>query len=142
MRLLLCLLLGSAALLPLAVAEAPPPSYTYSATVLGVHDGDTLKVDIDLGFRIILRGVDLRLQGVYAPELKEPGGLRARDQLRAIIPVGAKITLQTLRSKGGLETTTFQRYVARIWVADANVNEAINTWLVAENLVGGAGVKK
>ena len=36
----------------------------------------------------------IRLIGVFAPELNEPGGIEARDYLRSLLPIGTKITLE------------------------------------------------
>ena len=44
--------------------------FVYGVTVLRVIDGDTLDVDIDLGFSMILRGQRLRLLHVNTPERK------------------------------------------------------------------------
>jgi endonuclease YncB( thermonuclease family) len=47
--------------------------YTYKAYLERVIDGDTLLVTIDLGFSLI-KEQRLRLRGIDAPELGEPGG--------------------------------------------------------------------
>jgi len=60
-------------------------------TVLDVHDGDTVKVDIDHGMGIWSRGVLVRLVGVAARELRDPGGPEARDHLAGLLPVGAQV---------------------------------------------------
>lgn len=56
--------------------------YEYSATVLRVVDGDTLHVDIDLGFRFRFETI-IRLYGINAPEMKTrrvaPEGVAARQ---------------------------------------------------------------
>ena len=64
--------------------------YWYEATVIDNHDGDTVTVDIDLGHRI--RTTDaIRVRGINAPELSQPGGKEARDFLSALIPAGTRI---------------------------------------------------
>lgn len=60
------------------------PAYTYTATVLAVHDGDTFTALVDLGFDVALR-VKLRLLGCNAIELGQPGGTEAGDNLRQLI---------------------------------------------------------
>ena len=42
--------------------------YEYPATINRVVDGDTIDVDIDLGFSIILKKQRVRLLGINAPE--------------------------------------------------------------------------
>jgi len=43
--------------------------FFYRAKVLGVHDGDTITVDIDLGFNIILSKIKVRLNGIDTAEI-------------------------------------------------------------------------
>lgn len=60
--------------------------WTVPATVVRVVDGDTLELDLDLGWHITYRA-KLRLAGVNAPEMSTPPGPFARqfvvDQLTA-----------------------------------------------------------
>jgi len=42
--------------------------YEYKATVINVVDGDTVDVDIDLGFGIILKDERVRIMGIDTPE--------------------------------------------------------------------------
>lgn len=59
--------------------------WLYRLKVGYAYDGDTLKdVEVDLGFRTYIRG-DIRLLGVWAPELKMVGGIEARDFVQAWI---------------------------------------------------------
>jgi micrococcal nuclease len=57
--------------------------------VIDVHDGDTVKVDIDLGFNMSLRGLRVRLNGIDTAEMssKDPvlkqKAVEARDWLRS-----------------------------------------------------------
>jgi hypothetical protein len=55
------------------------PGWTWPlATLLEVHDGDTVRLSIDNGFGS--RAVEwIRLQDVWCPELSAPGGPLARD---------------------------------------------------------------
>lgn len=43
--------------------------YHYSAKVVDIHDGDTIKVDIDLGFGVILKNQTFRFFGINTPEI-------------------------------------------------------------------------
>jgi len=44
--------------------------YTYSAEAKKVYDGDTITVDFDLGFGVILINQKLRLIGIHTPEVR------------------------------------------------------------------------
>lgn len=67
----------------------------YPAVVTGVHDGDSVTCLADLGWGV-LRVVTVRLSGVNAIELNQPGGREARDHLAGLIPVNSKVTLTSL----------------------------------------------
>ena len=62
--------------------------FFYRAHVTGVHDGDTITVDIDLGFSMSLRKLKVRLSGIDTAEItsKDPvlkeKAVKARDWLR------------------------------------------------------------
>ena len=45
--------------------------YEYRATVVKVIDGDTVDVDIDLGFGIILSDERVRIMGIDTPESRK-----------------------------------------------------------------------
>lgn len=75
----------------------PQPAYTYTAVILSVHDGDTVRADVDLGFDTWLRGQSFRLLGCNARELAEPGGPEARDNLAAILAHQPGITLTSVK---------------------------------------------
>jgi micrococcal nuclease len=53
--------------------------YTYSAKFVKVIDGDTIDVDIDLGFGMWLHSKRLRLYGLDTPEKNTPEGVKAKQ---------------------------------------------------------------
>lgn len=55
--------------------------WQYRAAVVEVHDGDTLTLEIDQGFGG-RQQESIRLAGVQAPELLDPGGVAARNFAR------------------------------------------------------------
>ena len=62
--------------------------YTYKASVTRVVDGDTVIVDIDLGFGVWLREQSVRLAKINAPEMKVTtrlAGIAAKDFLSKLI---------------------------------------------------------
>lgn len=75
--------------------------YEYRATVVSVYDGDTITLDIDLGFYIHVKKVKMRLAGINAPEMVSgaPPGMEARDYLRSLLPVGSSVTIKTIKDR-------------------------------------------
>ena len=77
--------------------------YEYRAFVRKVYDGDTVTVDIDLGFDVVLKAQKIRLVRINAPEVRgaqRPEGLKSRDALRD--KIGNKwIKIKTQKDKKG-----------------------------------------
>lgn len=66
-------------------------TWTVPATVIRIVDGDTVKLDLDLGWRIHLTA-NARLLDHSAPEMDTDAGRTARDALAAIVPAGTACT--------------------------------------------------
>lgn len=83
--------------------------YHYKAKLLRVIDGDTIDVDIDLGFDVWLRKQRVRLAGIDTPESRTRNkaekalGLRAKEFLqKALVTKEDYITFESLgRGKFG-----------------------------------------
>ena len=90
--------------------------YEYRATLVRVVDGDTVWLEVDLGFDI--RRLDsFRLVGINAPEMNTAEGKAAREWLVARLPAVLMIrTVKDRREKYG-------RYLATLYVDGTNVNE-------------------
>lgn len=73
------------------------PAYRYRARVSGVHDGDTVRADVDLGFGVWMHGAAFRLLGLNAIELGDPGGREARDNLAALFEANPAVTLASVK---------------------------------------------
>lgn len=58
--------------------------YEYNATVIDIVDGDTITVDIDLGFNVKLANQKVRLLGVDTPES------RTSDKIEKIFGMASK----------------------------------------------------
>lgn len=67
----------------------------YPATVLNVHDGDTVALDLDLGFGTHQMELRCRVYGINAPELSTQAGMIAAAFLRSLLPVGCKVTVKS-----------------------------------------------
>jgi len=94
-----------------------PEPYTYKATVLQVVDGDTVDVDIDLGFHVRLRDQRVRLYGIDTPEtrtsdeVEEHYGELAAARVEELLPVGAEVRLRT-----HLEDDKFGRILGEFFI--------------------------
>lgn len=97
------------------------PAFVYRATIRSVYDGDTCRLDLDLGFGVWLRNQPVRLLGIDTPELRgsdRPAGLAARDYLRGLLPEGREVVVETERDATG----KYGRWLARIWHPDLPVS--------------------
>ena len=117
--------------------------YQYKAYVLKVVDGDTIDLEIDLGFNIRVRE-RVRLLGIDTPETY--GVRHDSDQYRAgiiakqfveskLIPIGTNdyVIIETEKDKKG----KYGRYLARIWYCDdlaQHLWRCINDVLLEEGL--------
>ena len=64
--------------------------YEYKANLIKVVDGDTVDVDIDLGFGVWLKDERVRIAGIDTPES------RTRDQVEKLFGLAAKKRVQEL----------------------------------------------
>jgi endonuclease YncB( thermonuclease family) len=85
-----------------------------AATVLSVGDGDTIRVSDGA------KRVTIRLACIDAPETAQtPYGMASRQQLQALAPVGAVVSIQTKT------TDRYGRTVAEIFRNGRSVNQAM-----------------
>jgi micrococcal nuclease len=81
--------------------------WTYRAKVVRVIDGDTVDVDIDLGFGIWQKNERVRIMGIDTPEsrtrdkIEKKFGLAAKAKLKSIL--GKDTVLKTTINKKGLD---------------------------------------
>ena len=79
--------------------------YEYNCIINKVVDGDTVDIDIDLGFNIILTGERVRIMGIDTPESRTSDevekifGLAAKERLKSLL--GKKAILKTQIDKDG-----------------------------------------
>ena len=96
--------------------------YTYKAVVVDVYDGDTITVDLDLGFGVWLRGQKLRLYGINTPEVRGPEraeGLVAKLKVEEIVQSSEECIVETLKDKTG----KYGRWLAIVWLDGLNLNQ-------------------
>ena len=75
----------------------------YDVKVIKVVDGDTVDVDIDLGFGVTLTDERVRIMGIDTPES------RTRDKVEDLFGEAAKARLAQLMKDGGKLITTEDR---------------------------------
>ena len=83
--------------------------YEYKATVIDIHDGDTIHADVDLGCDIHTR-LTLRFMGINAPELSTPAGSVSRDWLVNELKDG-NLVIRTVKDR----REKYGRYLAWLW---------------------------
>lgn len=77
----------------------------YDVTIVRVVDGDTIDVDIDLGFNVCLKNQRIRIMGIDTPECRTSDpveklfGLAAKQKVENLLE--NKVTLITTENKHG-----------------------------------------
>lgn len=95
--------------------------YEYIAVVRSVHDGDTFRADVDLGFGVWISNQPFRLMGIQAPELGNVKGRDARDALRRLIPVGGEVRIKTQKDT----REKYGRWLAVVTGVDGDIGDAL-----------------
>ena len=79
--------------------------YEYRATIVKIIDGDTVDVDIDLGFNVVLQDERVRIAGIDTPESRtrdleeKKFGLAAKARVKQLL--GKTCVLKTQINKNG-----------------------------------------
>jgi endonuclease YncB( thermonuclease family) len=111
--------------------KAQGDSFVRNATVLEVLDGDTVKLDVDLGYFDHIH-VPHRLYGINAPEKASASGKASQAYLRELLPVGTKVVIRSTKPRqDGIASDKYGgRFLAHIYRASDNLY--INAHLVDE----------
>ena len=81
--------------------------YAYRCKILRIVDGDTVDVDIDLGFGVWMHRERVRIMGIDTPESRtrdlteKKFGLAAKEFVRFLMPVGSSQIIMTHKDKTG-----------------------------------------
>ena len=81
--------------------------YEYRCKILRVVDGDTVDVDIDLGFGMWMHKERVRMMGIDTPEsrtrdkVEKKFGLASKQFVKDMMPVGSKQVLKTQIDRSG-----------------------------------------
>lgn len=129
------------------------PNYTYKATVLSIHDGDTVSFSVplmkvpsnwgarSLGFHLYVEDVPwlggrqvclhapMRFLGLNADELATAGGKAALAYLKTLVAVGDVLTIRSSVATHEIDPDKYgDRWDAVLITADGtNVNESMVT---------------
>lgn len=111
--------------------------YKYQATIKRWVDGDTVDVDIDLGFGLIYSNQRLRLYGIDAWESRtrdldeKEKGLAAKAFVNEMAPVGTQVTIITYKEG------KYGRILAEVFLdEDTNLNKLLTEKGHAERYEG------
>jgi micrococcal nuclease len=108
--------------------------YQYKCKINKVLDGDTVAIDLDLGFNIILANQHVRMAGVDTPESRttnkeeKPRGLLSKKKLAEKLPVGSWQKINTLRADSNDDK--FGRILGEFILEDGT---NVNQWLIENN---------
>ena len=98
--------------------------YEYKCKLVKVVDGDTVDVDIDLGFGVWLQNQRIRMYGIDAPES------RTSDKVEKVYVMAAKDFVIKWTNAGDLVLKTFKdgkgkygRILGELWYNDVNINQ-------------------
>ena len=111
--------------------------YEYRCKVTRVVDGDTVDVDIDLGFGVWLHKERVRLHGIDTPESRtrdleeKKYGLIAKQKIKDFMPVGSMPTLVTTKDRAGKFGRILGKFVIYDKKTDAQMT--INDWMIREH---------
>lgn len=113
------------------IIDINPGDFFYpNVSVLGAHDGDTVYLDIDVGFSMWRRSrntegklkTSYRLLRIDAPDIRSlatrPAAMASRDFLLSLTS-GHQVMVQTL-----VDPDSFGRYLIEMWLPDGrNVSD-------------------
>jgi micrococcal nuclease len=92
------------------------PLYRYQARLIRVIDGDTVVLEIDLGFRCSIHDQHVRLFGVDTPELNGPDAMKAVDARQFTtmwFRDAPRVYIESYRDRE--EQDSFGRILARVY---------------------------
>ena len=108
----------------------------YKAKVTRVIDGDTLDVDIDLGFGIRFK-TRIRLAGINAPELRTKKGVDAKKVVEKMLEeANYEVYLRTFKGKDYIDQKgKYGRWLALVLIPRGKENyELLNAILLEKGL--------
>lgn len=90
--------------------------YIYRATITRWVDGDTVWMDVDLGFRFHAV-LDFRLTGINTPERGKPNWAESIAMVNRLATPGTPVIIQSRK-----DPDKYGRWLADIWVNGIHIN--------------------
>jgi micrococcal nuclease len=109
--------------------------YEYRCNVVKIIDGDTVDVDIDLGFGVWMRKQRIRMYGIDTPESRtrdleeKKYGLAAKDFLTGLLDDEGGIVLKTHKDGKG----KFGRILGELWRTTNYADQSINDYMIEKH---------
>ena len=106
--------------------------YEYRVKVVKIIDGDTVDVDIDLGFGVWLKKERIRLFGIDTPESRtrdldeKKYGLMAKDFITSLLSDEGGIVLKTHKDAEG----KYGRILGELWRTTDLADQSINEYMI------------
>ncbi len=95
--------------------------YDYRCDLIRIIDGDTVELDIDLGFHAHMRAT-IRMLGFDAPEMATTAGKDAKSFLDSLLKAGPLTIRTTPDRRGDDKTDGFRRYLGDLYANGKSVN--------------------
>ena len=106
--------------------------WDYRCKIVHIVDGDTVDVDIDLGFGIILQDERVRIKGIDTPEsrtrdlIEKQFGEAATRRCHELLPVGStQILLSELNKEGEDMKGKFGRVLGNFVIGNSTYTETL-----------------
>lgn len=106
--------------------------YFYNAIVKENYDGDTVTVDIDLGFGVWLYDQRIRLYGVDTPEIRgeeREEGLKVKNKVEELVK-GKNVLLESHKDKSGM----YGRWLAKVHFDKDGEKKELTEFLLENDL--------
>lgn len=108
--------------------------YIYRCKINKVVDGDTVEIDLDLGFNMMLVNQKVRMAGIDTPESRTSNneekvrGTLSKKKVAEKLPVGSWQKIQTMRSDSNDDK--FGRILGVFILEDGT---SLNQWMIDNN---------
>ena len=107
----------------------------FHVSITKIVDGDTVDVDIDLGFGVWMRKQRIRMYGIDTPESRtrdleeKKYGLAAKDFLTSLLDDEGGIVLKTHKDGKG----KFGRILGELWRTTNYADQSINDYMIEKH---------